>query len=150
MYISWNDFVRGADIFVRSSTDNGATWTNERQLSTAFFRNVQVTGDLVTGDVYVAAMDEMGGGLGNRANRIYRSTDGGNTWTNTYIGPTFPGPGRGALGSFATMYNNPAYWRHQGWGEPVAQRNRSLCLCIPQHRQRRPGNIFYIRSPIAE
>jgi hypothetical protein len=46
MYISWNDFARGQVIFVRYSTDNGATWTNERQVSTAFFRNVQITGDM--------------------------------------------------------------------------------------------------------
>jgi hypothetical protein len=147
MYISWNDFTRGADIFVRFSTDNGATWTNERQLSTAFFRNVQITGDPVTGDVYVAAMDEMGGGLGNRANRIYRSTDGGNTWANTYIGPTFAGPGRGASGSFATMYNNPAYWRHQGWGEPAAFNGVVHYVYASRNTGNGdPGNIFYIRS----
>src|SRR6266850_1786289 len=34
MYVSWNDFARGAGIFVRFSTDNGATWTNERQITT--------------------------------------------------------------------------------------------------------------------
>ena len=74
-------------------------------------------------------MDEMGGGLGNRANRIYRSTDGGNTWTNTYIGPTFAGPGRGASGFFATMYNSPAYWRHHGLGSACRpQRRGSLRL----------------------
>ena len=31
-------------------------------------------------------------------NKIYRSTDGGDTWTNTYTGPTFPGPGRDRFG----------------------------------------------------
>src|SRR4029077_5607804 len=31
MYVSWNDFARGAAIFVRFSSDNGLTWT-ERQL----------------------------------------------------------------------------------------------------------------------
>ena len=88
--------------------------------TTSFIRNVQITGDKVTGAVYIAGMDEMGGGLTNRANKIYRSTDGGNTWTNTYTGPTFAGPGRGASGFFATMYSGPAYWRHMGWGQPAA------------------------------
>ena len=75
----------------------------------------------VTGDVYIAGMNEMGGGLTNRANNIYRSTDGGNTWTNTYTGPTFPGPGVSASGFFACMFtDSPAYWRHMGWGEPAA------------------------------
>src|SRR5213080_3036167 len=120
MYVSWNDFNRGANIFVRFSTDNGLTWTNERQLPNGGFRNIQITGDSATGDVYVASMNEMGGGLTNRANNIYRSTDGGNSWLNTYTGPTFPGPGRSASGFFATMYASPAYWRHMGWGEPAA------------------------------
>ena len=44
-------------------------------------------------------MDEGGGGFPhNDTNKIYRSTDGGNTWANTYTGPSFPGPGVTALG----------------------------------------------------
>ena len=93
MYVSLNDFAAGQGIFVRYSTDNGLTWTNQRQVTTTFFRDVQITGDLATGAVYIAAMDEMGGGLTTRANRFYKSTDGGNTWALTYTGPTFPGPG---------------------------------------------------------
>src|SRR6266571_6267543 len=54
MYVSWNDFARGQGIFVRYSTDNGNTWTDERQVTTTFFRNVQITGDKVTGAVYIA------------------------------------------------------------------------------------------------
>src|SRR5439155_13294399 len=63
MYVSWNDFGRGANIFVRYSTDNGNTWTDERQITNGgpFIRNVQITGDLITGDVYIAGMDENGG-----------------------------------------------------------------------------------------
>src|SRR5712691_6937929 len=92
MYVSWNDFNRGQGIFVRFS-DNGTTWT-ERQITNTFFRNVQLTGDLGgSGHVYLAAMDEMGGGLTNRANRFYRSTDGGNSWSLVNTGPTFAGPG---------------------------------------------------------
>jgi hypothetical protein len=110
MYVSWNDFnVGGGALFVRYSTDNGVSWTNARQLTsgTPLIRDVQITGDLATGDVYVAGMNENGGGLTTRNNLMFRSTDGGNTWTNTYTGPTFNGPGRGASGYFATMYNNP-------------------------------------------
>src|ERR1043166_6751524 len=121
MYVSWNDFARGQGIFVRFSTDNGLTWNDERQVTTTFFRNAQITGDKVTGAVYIAGMDESSGGCGTtRANKIFRSTDGGNTWTNTYTGPTFIGPCRSASGYFATMYDNPAYWRHMGWGERAA------------------------------
>lgn len=148
MYVSWNDFARGGGgIFVRYSTDNGATWTNERQLSTSFFRDVQITGDLSTGAVYVAAMNENGGGLTTRANKIYRSTDGGNTWTNSYTGPNFNAPGRGASGSFATMFNSPAYWRHQGWGEPAALNGVvHYVYCSRNTSNGDPSDVFYIRS----
>ena len=147
MYVSWNDFARGQGIFVRFSTDNGLTWTNERQVTTTFIRNVQITGDKVTGDVYIAGMDEMGGGLTNRANKIYRSTDGGNTWTNTYTGPTFAGPGRSASGFFATMYASPAYWRHMGWGQPAAYNQVvSYVYAARNTGSGDPGDVFYIRS----
>ena len=149
MYISYNNFsIGGGALFVRYSTDNGATWTNERQVTTSFFRDVQITGDMGgSGAIYIAAMDEMGGGLGNRANRFYRSLDGGNTWTNTYIGPTFPGPGRGASGSFATMYSSPAYWRHQGWGQPAALNGVVHYVYDARNTGNGdPANVFYIRS----
>jgi hypothetical protein len=147
MYVSWNDFARGQGIFVRYSTDNGLTWTDERQVTTTFIRNVQITVDKVTGHVYIAGMDEMGGGLTNRANKIYRSTDGGATWTNTYTGPTFPGPGRSASGFFATMYGNPAYWRHMGWGQPAAYNGVvSLVYASRNTGTGDPGDVFYIRS----
>ena len=113
----------------------------------AFNRNVQITGDKVTGDVYIAGMNEMGGGLANRANKIYRSTDGGITWTNTYTGPTFPGPGAVLAGFFATMYASPAYWRHMGWGEPAAYNNVvSLVYASRNTSTGDPGDVFYIRS----
>src|SRR5438270_6006927 len=148
MYVSWNDFTRGQNIFLRYSTDNGLTWTNERQITATFVRNVQISGDKVTGAVYIAGMDEGGGGCGTtRANRLYRSTDGGNTWTNTYTGPTFNGPGRSASGYFATMYDNPAYWRHMGWGEPAALNGVVHYVYAARNTGNGdPGNVFYIRS----
>src|SRR2546430_4568145 len=125
MYVSWNDFnVGGGALFVRVSTDNGLTWT-PHQLTTGspFIRDAQITGDLVTGDVYVAGMNEGGGGTGGpRSNRMFRSTDGGTTWTNTFTGPNFTGPSDGTTCTsnsyFATMFTG--YWRHMGWGEPAA------------------------------
>src|SRR4030095_9592052 len=51
MYVSWNDFGRGQGIFVRYSTDNGATWTNERQVTTGIplIPHAQTTAASVTG-----------------------------------------------------------------------------------------------------
>ena len=128
------------------STDGGLTWSAPVNVTTTFIRNVQITGDLATGAVYIAGMDEMGGGLTNRANKVYRSTDGGATWANTYTGPTFPGPGRSASGFFATMYGSPAYWRHMGWGQIAAFNG-----VVHYNYARRivggdPGNVEYIRS----
>ena len=148
MYISYNDFnVGGGALRVTYSSDNGTTWHAPIAVTANFIRDVQITGDKVTGDVYIAGMDEMGGGLTNRANKIYRSTDGGNTWTNTYTGPTFPGPGRSASGFFATMYASPAYWRHMGWGQPAAFNHVvSYVYAARNTGTGDPGDVFYIRS----
>jgi hypothetical protein len=147
MYVSWNDFAAGQGIFVTYSSDNGTTWHAPINVFPTFIRNVQITGDKVTGVVYIAGMDEMGGGLTNRANKIFRSTDGGNSWTNTYTGPTFAGPGRSGSGFFATMYANPAYWRHMGWGQPAANNGVvSLVYASRNTGNGDPGDVFYIRS----
>src|SRR5947207_1020068 len=151
MYTSWNDFnVGGGALFVRYSTDNGVTWTNARQITsgTPFIRDVQITGDLATGDVYIAGMNEGGGGFPhNNSNLIFRSTDGGNTWSNTYTGPSFPGPGVTAVGYFACMFTDGGgYWRHEGWGEPGAY-NGVVHYVYAQHGAGSdPGDVYYIRS----
>ena len=151
MYTSWNDFnVGGGALFVRYSTDNGLTWTNARQITsgTPFIRNVQITGDLARGDVYIAGMNEGGGGFPhNDSNLIFRSTDGGNTWNNTYTGPSFPGPGVTAVGYFACMFaDGGGYWRHEGWGEPGAY-NGVVHYAYAQHGAGSdPGDVYYIRS----
>jgi hypothetical protein len=149
MYVSWNDFAAGGNLKVRYSTDNGATWPNERTLAGAspFIRDVQITGDMSgNGTIYVAGMDEGGGGFPhNNINHIYRSTDGGNSWTQTYSGPSFAGPGVTASGYFACMFS-PAYWRHEGWGEPAAY-NNVVHLVYAQHGAGADaGDVYYIRS----
>ena len=97
-------------------------------------------------------MDEGSGctsGCGsNRSNKIYRSTDGGNTWTNSYTGPTFVGACRGNVGYFCTMYSSPSpYWRHMGWGEPAAYNGVVHYVYAARNPGNGdPGNVFYIRS----
>jgi hypothetical protein len=141
--------VAGGAILVSYSTDNGLTWTNAQQITTNFIRNVQITGDLVTSDVYIAGMDEMGGGLTNRANKVYRSTDGSNTWTNTYTGPTFPAPGRTQCSGYWVCMESDGgvgYWRYMGWGEPAAF-NHVVHLVYTQHGAGSdPADVYYIRS----
>jgi len=152
MYVSYNDFnVGGGALFVRVSTDNGLTW-NERQLTNGnpFIRDVQITGDLATGDVYVAGMNEGGGGLPhNDSNLFFRSTDGGNTWTRTFTGPSFPGPGVTTCPNtyFACMFTDTGgYWRHEGWGEPAAFNHVVSYVYAAHGAGSDPGDVFYIRS----
>ncbi len=151
MYVSWNDFAVGGNLKVRFSTDNGTTWT-ERQLAPAspFIRDVQITGDFANGTVYVAGMDEGGGGFPhNNINHLYRSTDGGNSWTQTYVGPSFAGPGVGASGYFACMFTGSpsgVYWRHEGWGEPAAFNNVVHLVYAQKGAGADAGDVYYIRS----
>jgi hypothetical protein len=151
MYVSWNDFARSQGIYVRYSTDNGATWSNEKQVTTTFIRNVQITGDSATGEVYIAGMDEQGGGLTNRINKLYKSSNGGVSWTNTYSGSSFPAPGRTSCPNsyFACMYSTPqgGYWRHMGWGQPAALNGVVHYVYDSRNTGNGdPGNVFYIRS----
>jgi hypothetical protein len=156
MYMSWNNFnISGPPISVVRSTDNGVTWGGQVNLpvpsGAVFVRDVQITVDKVNGDVYVAGMDENGGngctsGCGtNRRNVIYRSTDGGTTFTNTYTGPAFVGACRASSGYFCTMYSSPAYWRHMSWGEPAAY-NHVVSYVYAAKTGSDPGDVFYIRS----
>jgi hypothetical protein len=148
MYVSYNNFnIGGGALFVAVSTDNGTTWA-QHQITSGFVRDVQITGD-TDGTVYVAGMNEGGGGTGGpRSNLMFRSTDGGSTWTNTYTGPNFTGPSDGTLCSsnsyFAAMFSG--YWRHMGWGEPAAL-NGVVSYVYAQHGAGAdPGDVYYIRS----
>src|SRR5882757_6991907 len=154
MYVSWNDFNVGAGALVESfSTDNGSTWSSAVTVINGgtFIRNTQITGDMSgNGTLYIAGMDEGGGGFPhNDTNLIYKSTDGGATWSNTYTGTPFPGPGVTSAGYFACMFNDNAigaYWRHEGWGEPAAF-NNIVHLVYSQHGDGSdPGDVYYIRS----
>jgi hypothetical protein len=152
MYVTRNDFGLGGNLMVRYSTDNGLTWTNERQLAPAspFIRDVQITGDASNGNIYVAGMNEGGGGLNNRMNLFYKSTDGGNSWTKTFTSTAFSAPGSTLCVSnsyFACMFTGPAFWRHMGWGQPGVFNNVVHYVYDSRNTANGDtGDIFYIRS----
>ena len=150
MYVSWNDFNVGggpsSSATPLTTVSLGPTATDHDRH--AFIRDVQITGDLATGDVYIAGMNEGGGGFPhNDNNLIFRSTDGGNTWTNTYTGPSFAGRASPLSGYFACMFPMVvAYWRHKGWGEPAVL-NHVVSYVYDQHGSGSdPGDVYYIRS----
>jgi hypothetical protein len=100
-------------------------------------------------------MDEGAGGFPhNDTNYIYKSTDGGNTWTNTYTGASFPGPGVvDCAGTyFACMFpdfpGHPGigYWRYEGWGQPAAINNFVHLVYAQQGTGSDPSDVYYIRS----
>ncbi len=127
MYVSWNDFDVscgvGGCLFVTYS-DDGKSWSTPTQLNTGtFFRNVQITGSprgakLVgkSSTVFIASMDEGGGGNATRQNLMYRSTNGGKTWKEVVMGPRYNPVGDETCGYFYQV--NPII-RHMGWGEPA-------------------------------
>ena len=146
MYISWNDFGAGQNIFVTHS-DDGTTWSAPvRVQSGTFIRDIQLTGSPDgAGTVFIAGMDEGGGGLGMRTNWIYRSLDGGATWTAIQQGPPFAPPGEALCGYFAAI---PPIWRHMGWGQPAAGPG-GIIHYVYAARGSNPGDegdILYIRS----
>ena len=65
------------------------------------------------------------------------------------MAPRFAGPGVGASGYFACMFNGSpsgVYWRHEGWGEPAAF-NNVVHLVYAQHGAGADaGDVYYIRS----
>src|SRR5437660_4332072 len=150
MYISYNDFNIGGGALYVTYSHNGTAWTAV-QLNPGFIRDIQVTGDLQgSGRVYVASMNEGGGGLTTRQNVMYRSTNGGVSWTSSNAGPAFQGPGRATSGYFALVFSS--IWRHMGWGEPAASGNvvsldyaacgqNVVCSGASDH-----GDVYYIRS----
>src|SRR5215831_15871273 len=156
MYVSWNDYnvFNCGDIgclFSTFSTDDGATWSTPVQVSPngTESRDTQITGDMSgNGKVYVAGMNENGGN-GNLARNIlmYKSTDGGATWANTFTSATFDGAGVTSVGYFEVMFpDNGGYWRHMSWGEPAAF-NGVVHYVYSQHGTGSDaGDVYYIRS----
>jgi hypothetical protein len=156
MYISFNNFAVGGGALQLVYSDNGTTWTTV-QLQGSFIRDIQVTGDQAsTGYVYVASMNEMGGNIGMAQNVMWRSTNGGVTWTSSNVGAAFQRGGRVACTQntyFVCMFSGPpTQWRHMSWGQPAANGNvvsldwtqcgtNVSCNTATDH-----GNIYYARS----
>ncbi len=150
MYISFNDFDRAGVPLVVTHSDDGVTWSAPIAVRTGFIRNVQITGSLGDdGTVFIAAMDEGGGGLSNpRTNVMYRSLDGGNNWSESVMGASFPAPGDSVCEGFASYFARiRPIWRQMGWGQPAAPGNGVVHYVYAAHGAGNdPGDILYTRS----
>jgi hypothetical protein len=155
MYVSFNDFTNNGGALSLVYSDDGATWKGPVILNPNFIRDVQVTGSprgakLFEGKnstVFVAAMDEGGGGNATRQNLMYKSLDGGATWTSTTLGPRFNAVGdQSCIGGGYFYMVNPI-WRHMGWGEPAVGPSGVVHYDYAGHGTGSDsGDIFYVRS----
>src|SRR2546428_2769192 len=148
-YVSWNNYALGNQpIQVVYSDNGGTTWTAATTVySAAFIRNVQITTG-PDGRVFIAGMNEGGGGLtGPRTNMMFYS-DNGTTWTTVTMGGTFLGPGVATCGYFAAMFSTGGgYWRHMGRGDVGGGPSGIIHYAYAQHGAGSdPGDIYYTRS----
>ena len=157
MYISFNNFnIGGGDLSVTYS-DDGVSWSAAQTLSSGFIRDVQVTGTPpgpapfhapFFSTVFIAAMNEEGGGMGTRQNVMYRSLNGGTTWSSVTMGPVFNSVGDGVCSSNAYFAKVNPIWRHMGWGEPAVGPNGVVHYVYAGQGQapNDHGDIYYVRS----
>jgi hypothetical protein len=153
MYISFNNFANNNGALSLVHSDDGNNWTNPPVvIHSSFIRDVQLTGSPVgapryegsNSTVFVAAMDEGGGGLNTRQNVIYKSLDGGATWTSTTTGARFKPPGSVSCGYFEAV---APIWRHMGWGQPgVGPSGVVHYAYAGAGTNGDVGDIFYVRS----
>ncbi|HWY53065.1 MAG TPA: hypothetical protein VNZ03_01295 [Terriglobales bacterium] len=154
MYVSWNDFANNGALSVAYS-DDGNTWSSPVILNSNFIRDVQITGSprgakLFEGknsSVFVAAMDEGGGANNTRQNLMYKSLDGGVTWTSVTLGPRFNPPGDAACSSNGYFWQVNPIIRHMGWGEPAVGPNGVVhYVYAGAGKNGDHGDIYYQRS----
>jgi hypothetical protein len=144
MYVTWNDFNVGGGALTGTYSDDGMTWSTPVRLTTGFLRNVQLTG-APDGTVYVAAMDEGGGGLATRQNWIFSSSDGGVTWSGHAFGDRFAAPGD-SLCPTAYFAKITPIWRHMGWGQPAVGSDGTVHYVYAGGRPGDTGDIYYTQS----
>jgi hypothetical protein len=147
MYITWNDFnVAGGALFLTHS-DDGTTWSPPLQLSPSFIRDVQVL-VAANGNVLSFALNEGGGGFNPRQNFVFRSVNGGVSFSGAIsMGATFPAPGDALSGNPYFPKINPI-WRFTGYGDAAAGANGVVVYSYTVHGTAGTdgGDTYIVRS----
>jgi len=156
MYISFNDFNYDGGALSLVYSDDGSTWNGPVRLTSSFIRDVQITGTPAgtkryegkNSTVFVAGMDEGGGGDANRTNYIFKSLDGGKTWTQIQMGNSFAPPGDGYCSENSYFYQVNPIWRHMGWGGPAVGPGGVVHYDYARAgtKNNDHGDIYYVRS----
>jgi hypothetical protein len=146
MYVSLNNFSISGGAIVVTHSDDGVNWSAPLALNSGvFLRDVQLTGG-VDGSVFIAAMNEgSGGGLGLRQNIMFRSMDGGDTWTQITMGAPFAAPGDSVCSNPYFARISPI-WRYMGWGQPVVGPGGVVHYVYAGRRSGDAGDIYYTQS----
>src|ERR1700731_2542277 len=156
MYISWNDFNVGVGALSVVHSDDGVVWSAPVRVSNTntFIRDVQITGSPVgatryegaDSTVFIAGMDEGGGGCATRQNLMYKSLDGGVTWTSVTMGARFKPICDGLCSSNSYFAQVNPIIRHMGWGEPGVGPNGVVHYVFAGLGSNGdPGDSFYTR-----
>jgi len=129
MYVSFNDFAVDDGALSVVYSDDGVHWTGPVIVSgtSTFMRDVQITGSprgatQASGKhstVFLASMDEGGGGDSMRTNYMYISKNGGKTWKTVVMGSPFSPPGDAVCATNSYFWQVNPIIRHMGWGEPA-------------------------------
>jgi hypothetical protein len=144
IYVSWNDFnVGGGALVLAYSADDGATWSAPVTVNAVFIRNDQGASG-PDGSVYLATLDEGGGGNNPRQNWMFRSTDGGDSWNGTAMGGTFTAPGDLLCTAYFSAIS--PIWRYMGTGSLGVGPGGVLHYAYTAGDPGDAGNIYYTRS----
>jgi hypothetical protein len=150
MYMSWNDFNVGTGALEVTHSDDGTIWSPVVVSNTAtFMRDVQITGG-PDGTVFLESMDEGGGQFNNRKNIIFRSTDGGVTFSagisqGAAFAPAGDPSSACSVGYFASV---APIWRYMSWGQPGVGPNGVVHYAYAGKgvNASDTGDIYYVRS----
>jgi hypothetical protein len=147
IYVAWNNFGQNGALQV-SYTDNGVNWSTPYTLHSSFYRQGQVTGGF-DGTVFVSALNEHGGGNNPRTHILYKSTNGGSSWTSSTMAASQSAPGQNGGGPCTNTYFNniPPIWRYQGLGQPGVGPSSVVHYAYTRHGAGTDlGDIYYVRS----